>query len=525
MKKDSTRNSEYRWALWVAIAIMALASVPYAVGYATAPTGYHFLGFTGNMDDACVYLSWMRQAADGHFFLRNLFTTEPQSGRGFNLLFLALGTLARLTHLSLVAVFHLARILSGIGLLLAVYGMSGLWLKDLRSRRIGFLIVGLSAGIGWVFKGENMFTSVDTWQPEAITFLSVLRSPLFSFPTLLMVGSLYFLLRYRQTGALRHAVYAGLILLILANVHTYDLITLGIAWAMYCVYRLAKKDFRPIIGGLTAAAIAAPLAAYQLYFYEIDPVFRLRAAVPTLSPAIYWYAAGYGLLIPLALYGIWRATRERKDVGVLVCWAAAGFIAAYLPITFQRKLIMGTHIPLSLLAAIGVASLIERISPRWQTLAFIPVLSLLSVSSLVFLAQDVVIVLTNEPVTTAHVPYASNDEMAALEYVRTHTRPNDLILAPPPTASLIPGFTGRPVYCGHWGETVEFPRKLWEVFAFYSARTTDGDRLAFLREHGFSYLLGYHGAEGLIDFDAHPVSFLKPVFQRKEITVYRCQLR
>lgn len=521
------KQSEYGWALWVAIGIMALTCIPYLIGYLTTPAGYHFLGFTYNVDDAFGYLSWMRQAADGHFFLRNLFTTEPQSSRGFNLLFFALGTFARITHLSLVAVFHLARIVFGIALLLAIYGMSAFWMKDVRSRRIGLLMVGLSAGIGWLFHGEAMFSSVDRWQPEAITFLSLYPSPLYSVPTLMMVGSLYFLLKYEKTASLKYAACAGLILLILANVHTYDLITMGLIWALYSTYRFAGRDFRPAIGGLIAAAIAAPAAGYQLYFYMIDPAFRARAVIATPSPAIYWYAAGFGLLIPLALYGIWRSVKAKRDVGLLICWAAAGFIAAYLPIAFQRKLIMGTHIPLSLLAALGVMGLIQYVPAKRQTIALICLIGVLIPSNLVFLSTNIVRVLTNEISTAAHVPYVSGDELAALDYVRTHSEPGDLILAPPPTALLIPGFCGRPVYCGYWGETEGYRRKFWEVFGFYSNKETPGERLDFLRQHGFSYVLGYHPSKGvrMVDFDEKPAPYLRPVFQRDELTVYKCQTK
>lgn len=528
MKKS--RTTEYRWAIWVAIGIMALTCVPYAIGYAIAPKGYHFLGFICNMDDVCVYLSWMRQAADGHFFLRNLFTTEPQSGIGFNLLFLALGTFSRITHLPLVAVLHLARIAAGIALLLAVYGMSAIWLDDERSRRIGLLIVGLSAGIGWVFRTgvtDILRASVDRWQLEAITYLSLYASPLYSFPTLLMIASLYFLLRFSKTGAWRYAVYAGLILLLLANVHTYDVITISAIWAFYSAYRLVKKDTRPMIGGLIAAAIAAPSAAYQFHFYKLDSVFRDRAAVPTPSPAIYWYAAGYGLLLPLAMYGVWRSVKQRRDIGFLICWIIATFVVAYLPISFQRKLFMGTHIPLSLLAAIGVMGLMERIPVKRQTLAVIILVGALIPSNLAFMSRNIVQVLTNEITTAAHVPYASKDEMAALEYLRTHSRPGDLILAVPPTACLIPGFAGRPVYCGHWGETVDFRRKFWEVFAFYSNKETPDQRLDFLREHNFAYVVGYHQHEGIrmVDFDAHPAPYLKPVFPTRELTVYKFETK
>lgn len=524
------KTAENRWALWVAIGIMALTCVPYIIGYAITPTGYHFLGFIYNMDDACVYLSWMRQAADGHFFLRNLFTTEPQSGQGFNLFFLALGTFARIAHLPLVSVFHLARIAAGVALLLAIYRISAFWFEDERSRRMGLLIVGLSAGFGWAFRGDVadlMRASVDRWQPEAITFLSLYASPLYSFPILLMVGSLYFLVRHEKTGDWKYPIYAGLILLVLANIHTYDVITIGLIWAMYSAYRLIRKDVRPVFGGLIAAAIAAPSAVYQYHFYAIDQVFRARAAVPTPSPAIYWYAAGYGLLIPLALYGIWRSVKQHRDIGLLICWPAAGFVASYLPIAFQRKLLLGIHIPISLLATLGVMGLMEYIPIKRRTLVTIALIGLLIPSNMVFLSRDIVRVLTNEISTGAHVPYASDNELAALEYLRIHSRPGDLILAVPPTACLIPGFAGRPVYCGHWGETLDFRRKFWEVFAFYSNKETPDQRLDFLREHGFSYVVGYHQEEGvrMVNFDAQPAPYLKPVFRTEELTVYKCETK
>ena len=121
----------------------------------------------------------------------------------------------------------------------------------------------------------------------------------------------------------------------------------------------------------------------------------------------------------------------------------------------------------------------------------------------------------------------SGDELAALDYVRTHSEPGDLILAPPPTALLIPGFCGRPVYCGYWGETEGYRRKFWEVFGFYSNKETPGERLDFLRQHGFSYVVGYHPRKGIrmVDFDEKPAPYLRPVFQREELTVYKCQTK
>ena len=523
----SANKSDIRWAVWVSIGIVALSCVPYIIGYALVPAGFSFIGTTFNTDDALVYLSWMRQAADGHFFIRNLFTTEPQVGHGFNIFFLFLGTFARVTHLPLIAVFHLARILSAIGLLLAVYGVSGVWLKETWSRRVALLIVGLSSGLGWLFGAPPTAQQpVDNWQPEAFTFLSIYLSPLFVFPTLLMLAALHFMLQFARTGRWKHAVSAGVVLLVLANIHGYDLITIGIAWALYSAYQLVRKrGARPVVVGLTAALIASPAVIHQVLFYRGETIFRERVATATLSVSPVWYLLGYGLLLPLALYGIWRARRERNDVSLLVCWAAAGFVAAYLPIAFQRKLIMGTHIPLALLASLGVVSLVGHLRARQRAALAGFAILLMVPSNLCFMARDIARLSRNESNTTAHVPFLAQEELAALSYLRTETKPDDVILAPCGFAVLVPGYSDRQVYYGHWGETVGFREKLLQAMAVYAPSTDDQARRDLLMSTGITYVIGYHIPDGVttrvIDFDRTPVPYLSPAYSNDALTVFR----
>src|SRR4051794_22448863 len=96
---DSPRERRCENAIVAAIicAVLIATSVPYLIGYASAPPGGEFLGPITGRNDYCVYLSWARQAADGQFFIRNLFTTEPQHTLQFNGLFLLLGGIARVT--------------------------------------------------------------------------------------------------------------------------------------------------------------------------------------------------------------------------------------------------------------------------------------------------------------------------------------------------------------------------------------------------------------------------------------------
>lgn len=517
---------EHLWVVLISLGVVAFAGVPYIVGYAIAPEGYHYLGFGYDFDDICAYLSWMRQAADGHFFLQNLFTTEPQTGHGFNLLFLVLGLFVRVTHLSLTAVFHLARMVFGFLLLLAAHKFSGTWLKDSRSRILAVLMVGLSAGFGGYWLGGMMDNGpVDLWQPEAITFFSIYFSPLFTFPMLLMIGCVYFLWRFTENGEWKNAVYAGLMLFLLANVHTYDLIPLALLWLLYSIYQAVRRNFRPIKGGLVAALVAAPMVGYQAYFYMSEPVFRARAAVPTLSPSIIWFFLGYGLLLPLGAIAVWRSVRERKGIALLVCWIAAGFIAPYLPVPFQRKLIMGTHIPLAILGAIGLLWVTDRISTKHRNVLPLLLIALMFPTNLRFMLRDINMLRQNRTYVTAHVPFASTEEMDGLEYLDTHGKPGDIVLAHPGLASIIPAYTGLRVYCGHWGETAKFTSKLANTLAFFMWDTPDQYRMSLLRDERIAYVVEYHQgiywSETFADFAAEPPPYLTPVFENEVLTIYR----
>ena len=74
-------------------------------------------------------------------------------------------------------------------------------------------------------------------------------------------------------------------------------------------YGARRFPTREVKTALIAAAIAAPSVLYMLWLYKAEPIFKARADTATLSPNPALYLLGYGLLIPLAIYGLrilWR---------------------------------------------------------------------------------------------------------------------------------------------------------------------------------------------------------------------------
>ena len=470
-------RSELRWVCAWAGTVVLIASIPYLWGVLITPPGYHFLGLTHNIDDGAVYLSWMRQIADGRLTYVNLFTNEPVKAQQFNVLFLAMGWSARLTHLPLIWVYHLFRALLGAGLILAVWRFSKLFLECADDRRLLIPLVGLSAGVGWLTPGLGAPTGpVDNWQPEAITFLSIYLNPLFLAALILMVGSFHFLVALHRTGSARHAVCAGLLLLLLGNVHTYDVVTVACVWFVYLVVvGAAERRFPARLVGLSvlAGVIAVPSIAYQLHLYQIDPVFRARANSPTPSPPIWSFFAGYGLVLLGAACGAaWclRAkpghdSETRPYNRLLVVWAVVGFVVPYLPVAQQRKLVMGLHIPLCMLCAYALSKLMIRLprpAGRGLLLAF---LLFSTGSNIGFLSQDINLLSIGRTVTH-YTPYISDCETAAMRRLRKDTDRRRSVFAPPTFALFTPALAGHRVYYGHWSETPEYAEKLREWMDF-----------------------------------------------------------
>ncbi|MCX8053124.1 MAG: hypothetical protein N3B12_04900 [Armatimonadetes bacterium] len=528
MSENETR-SELKWVLSWATAIVVFASIPYIWGLWLTPPGYQFLGLTHNIDDGAVYLSWMRQIADGSITYVNLFTNEPVKARQFNLLFLLMGSVAGITKLPLVWVYHVFRVLLGIGLILTVWQFSKLFLVSENERRLLIPLVGLSAGIGWLLPGHGApIGPVDNWQPESITFLSIYLNPLFLAALILMLGTFYFLIIAQRTGSTHQAVYAGLFLLILGNIHTYDFVTVVSVWTVYLIVTgIAEKKFPKQLIGMSAIAgcIAAPSLAYQLHLYHIDPIYRARANSPAHSPPIWSFLAGYGLVLVGAIAGaimlIGRGCGFQSRLSnsrLLIVWSVIGFALPYIPIAQQRKLVMGLHIPLCILCTWTISYALVRLPRSLHRGLLLAFILFTTGSNVGFLSQDINLLSVGHTVTH-YAPYIGNDEMAAMQWLRNDRDWRKTIFAPPTFALFTPAFTGHRVYYGHWSETPDYASKLREWMKFANPETSADSLALIVARAQPAYVVAT-----LPDTDSDVASLsrlLDPVFSAGPVTIYR----
>ncbi len=489
-------KAERRWALTWAAIVVGLTCLPYLAAWWLAPAGTQYTGLLVNPADGESYYSKMQQGARGDWLFHLAYTPERHQGAAVYTYYLALGHLASALGLPIPLVYHLARAAGGVFFLFVAYALLARVFHRVRTRRVAFLLLGVSAGLGWLL-APVCPTIADLWVAEGFTFLSILTNPHFPLGTGLMV--LLFLIAlaardpgHQAAGRARMATLAGLGAaagLLLAIVQPFGVPVVLAVLAVYLATLAWQHRRLPWHDGLLAAAIAlgaAPAILYSLYVLRTNWALAAWSAQNlTLSLPPWEYALGYGLVLILALAGVPAAVRRRQPVDILLlCWIGTTIVLLYVPFSLQRRFISGLHVPLAILAAVGIEQVVwPRLRARAQRLATAMILGISMLTNILLPVAAVASVAQGGPPLVM-----SADEAQAWAWLGANSAWTDTVLAPVETAILVPAWAGNRVVCGHRFETIDFYGKKADVEQFYSAVSTAVERRSVLQRYGVRYV-------------------------------------
>lgn len=484
MKAD--RSNEWRWALAVALVAVGLSTAPYFYAYVTVPPDLHFSGLLANVGDGYSYLAKMAQGARGEWLFHLPFTPEPHEGGLLFTFYLALGHLARITGLPLALVFHLARIATGLACLLVGYAFIAHFADSLSERRIAFLLLAFSSGLGWLVVPTGGL-STDLRIPESITFYNLVVNP--HFPLALALLLLVFLgvlaPPQERLGGVRHPVLLSAASFTLVSVQPFVFITLGAVLVPYLAWCWLRERRFPRIQAARAAlvlAAATPVVLYDAWLLTTNPVMRAWTAQNlTPSPPPWDYLLGYGLILALATLGTIRGLREGDTrIHFLIIWVVATALLLYAPFALQRRLSLGLHVPVAILAGQGVSGMVTpRLGRRWATVL---VGATMLTNALLLLTLFAGAARRNAQTHLGH------DEWAALGWLREHAPAEAVVLAGPETSLFIPAQAGQRVVYGHPFETVNAVTRRAQVEAYFAGRLGAVAQVALLRQEGVSWV-------------------------------------
>jgi hypothetical protein len=250
--------------------------------------------------------------------------------------------------------------------------------------------------------------------------------------------------------------------------------------------------------------LGGPFLLYQFWAAQTDPVLSgWNAQNITLTPPVWDVALSLSPALLLAFPGLACLWREKTHPArrILIPWFVLGLLLIYIPVSLQRRFMLGLYIPTAALAILGLDWLKVRL-PRRSKL-FTRLLVGLSLPTNLAL----ILILSMGVLGHAQELYLTRDESAALHWIDANTPANTLVLASPKMGAWIPGFTGRRVIYGHPYETVHAQAEEKAVTDFFTAQTVDEP---FLTSRGINYIF-YGPREAAInpalDLSALPVAF------------------
>ncbi|UCC85579.1 MAG: hypothetical protein JSV81_12010 [Anaerolineales bacterium] len=514
-------GKEWRWALTWAGVILALSCLPYLIAWAATPPGYQFSGILVNPFDGNSYLAKMRQGWAGSWQFHLTYTPEPHEGAYIFLFYLGLGHVARLTGLSLILVYHMARLLAGLAVLIAAYAFLVRLTSDRHERRLAFWLVGASAGLGWLGLVLGAFP-IDLSVPEAFVFFSLMSNPHFPLAIALMLIVVQAAV-WPASGIWRW-LYPGLTALALALVQPLALAAVYAAVALYLLVRgwLERSWWGP---GLVAAGgvglFSVPVLLYDYRVYTTNPTLAAWAAQNvTPSPRVLDLILGYGLVGLLAIPGGMMVLRNRDAGGLaLLAWSAATLTLVYMPLALQRRLLTGLGLPLAVLAAIGLNRwLLPKITGGWKRVAEALIVGLSLMGNLFLMAVLILGVLNRAGQADIFARlYLLRDEAIAMQWLLTHAQ-DEVVLASPRTGMMLPGRAGVRVFAGHPFETVDAERKQAQAEAFFRGELSGGEWQQLRDRYDIRYIWVGPAEQAL--GDGKYLGEMEPVFQQGRVTIY-----
>lgn len=512
-------KKETLWALRWALIIVALTCLPYLIAWQLAPADAQYTGLLINHYDGESYYAKMQQGTRGDWLFHLTYTPEPHNGAFVYTFYLALGQAAAMLGLAIPVVYHLARAAASLILLLVAYRFIARFLEHPPARRAGFLLLGFSAGLGWLLAPMGLITA-DLWVAEGFTFLSMMVNPHFplAIGLMLLMNIAILDLQIKDGHARRRMAGAAAAALCLALVHPIAvpiaLVVLGV-YVLLVAWRERQMPWQEVAGAVFAAAAAAPVMMSIVIAFFTNPALAAWSAqnlTPSLPP---WdYALGYGLVLLLAVGGVVIALRrhERTDL-FLLAWVGSVVVLLYVPIALQRRFITGLHVPLTVLAASGLQQIVlPRVPARRRALVTTLIVGFTALTSLFVPLITVIGVAQGE-----HPLVMTGDEAEAFAWLHDNTAWTDTVLAPPDSGVFVPAWAGNRVVYGHPFETIEAETKEAEAAHFFSAKASATERRALLDRYGVRYVLAPAAEPDLI-----PNALgLTPVWSSNEAVIFQ----
>jgi hypothetical protein len=325
----------------------------------------------------------------------------------------------------------------------------------------------------------------------------------------------------QQTGDLWRA---GLATGVMALVHPY---AVPVLFTMVGVIAVVRRKTGALGYLFRYFAAAAPFAIYIIISSRANALVEKHSITGAMkSRPLVGYLLGFGLPLLVLIAGVVMARGEvLKRYWQLALWFLLSILFAYFPFWFQRKLVFGAHIPLSILAGVILAIAFRACSGSWarRVAAMATAVVLLSF----FIATPVYLLISQYQQVKANADgayFVNNEIVEGLKILQQQSKRDDVVFASYPTSRLIPAFSGNTVVWGHWAMSIDVKERQEWSGNIFSAET---DESVSARFWGNDIQFVFADGEVKQWFEAHPFMaglILKDagkIFENRSVVIYQ----
>ncbi len=487
-------------AIGIAIIAAVLVSIPAISGYFSQPPGYAFTGFDWQ-DDFHLYASYIKQASEQpRILMENRFTTEPQAGVYVFLYFSLLGAIGWLTGISVPMVFLIGRFFVVIAFLLILWKALGNFFSRESERLVSFLIITFGGGLGWLViafglldQGLLRLRSHDINYSLGYSTFGQLTFPLPYIAYALFLLIFICLKKHSETRDVKFIIVAVAMHALIFFVHPASIAVFSLALALlplatfFTEKSVAKAiaQVKTLLPFLASSALVLAYIFFAMHDFAYSESFKAYMAWERGEP-LPFFLVGYGLLIPLALFGLRKLEiKSNFAKAFLLAWVAGAFIAAINP---QKgvKLMFALHVPIATLASFGLFRLCNALSEKWKTPQ-----RLIVAGAVVLLCLSAPFILANKASDVQNPqfqsgPYISEADFSAMKFLAKEAKGN--VLSSYKTGNNLPYIAPDKVFLGHWTETAHYKEKQEKVAKFYSEGASIEFKRALISENAIRYV-------------------------------------
>ena len=503
--------------LW-AILIALIASFPYIYGFLREDEIFGvYLGRSAvNSADTYIFLSHIESVKQGEILLPNLYSSDPRDAYFVKPIYIVLGLVARIFNLNSLLVFHVSRFILSVLLMFTIWVLLGLILFKFRDKFLALVLVSTSTGLGALLK-DKLPASIDLWVPEANTFFSTTEAPHFIWSQIGILILMITLLKFHSTQKVILLVIGSVVSALVVLEHPYLIPFLLLFPTLFLI--ISSDNMRAFLINCTAVVALPFFVSLLLYIsYQNSSGLSLYSKqVILLTPPVINLISGYGLLIPLAIYGIVKGKTSDSSKYLLIIWASYLLLLINMPLPFQRRLLEGLHLPIAISASLALIR--WNLKTNFVKLLLIGILGFLSITNVYQIKYAIDDIASDTSDSYSHHIYKEDSE--GLLWIRDNSQPQDLILANFYYSNIIPGITGRYVYNGHLFNTIDSRNKSI-LFDNFMGNFESEKRSKFLYANRINYIfLGKNDPYREFEDSLASEEFLEVIWGKNGVTLFK----